>query len=233
MTVPALAGSPTAGSDWTVPEIELELVWIQDLGIWAGKYTVTNREFRRFRPEHNSWHFRTHDLNGEDQPAVHVSFEDAVAFCEWLTERERSAGRLPEDREFRLPGGDEWVLLARCGTDRIFPWGDAMPPTRGNFSDEAAAQYFAFDTIEGYDDGFVVTAPVQESGVNEWGLYGLGGNVREWTTDVISSERMQRGSNWIGSNPEILKLEYRHSRPVNARENTVGFRVILATREES
>lgn len=226
--VAALADSPVAGEDWAVPQLGLELVWIQDLGIWAGKYTVTNREFREFRPGHTSYRYRDHDLDGADQPAVHLSYADALEFCEWLTRRERSAGRLPEDWEFRLPGSDEWLLLARCGTTREFPWGDAMPPSRGNFSDETAARHFAFDWIVGYDDGFAVTAPVQQSGVNEWGLYGLGGNVREWTTGVVMGQQILRGSTWIGSNPEVLKLEFLHARPATAKEHSTGFRVILA-----
>jgi formylglycine-generating enzyme required for sulfatase activity len=65
---------------------------------------------------------------------VRVSYEDAVAYCEWLTERERAAGRLPEGYRYRLPDGDEWTRYAQCGTNRQYPWGDSMPPTRGNYS---------------------------------------------------------------------------------------------------
>lgn len=110
---------PPEGEDWTVPGVGMEFVWVAALNCWVGKYEVTNGEFRTFEPEHDSKAvYANHSLNGARQPAGGVSYDDAVSFAEWLTRRERQAGRLPEGFRYRLPDGDEWTTFAQCGDGR-------------------------------------------------------------------------------------------------------------------
>ncbi|MCC5838842.1 MAG: SUMF1/EgtB/PvdO family nonheme iron enzyme, partial [Opitutales bacterium] len=209
-------------------EVKMSFTWVGAMNMWVGTYEVTNAEFRAFRSGHDSGEFRGRSLNGPRQPVVRVSYDDAVAFCEWLTARERSAGRLPEGYRYRLASGDEWTRFARCGTTREFPWGDSMPPTRGNYADEAAGQAFSgWTIIRGYRDGHAVSAPVEESGRNEWGLYGVGGNVWEWTSEERGSSRVVRGGSWGSFREDGLRVEHRDARGPSHRNRDLGFRVLL------
>jgi formylglycine-generating enzyme required for sulfatase activity len=187
---PPEPSAPVAGQDYAVDlgdGVTMEFVWVAALNAWVGKYEVTNEEFRRFRAEHDSGDFeednRKFSLNGPRQPVVRVSYDSAVAFAEWLSEREGIRG---SGSRVRLLTGSEWTAIARCGTNRRFPWGEGMPPTRGNYSDLTAREVFGrgWPSLDGYRDGNPVAAPVEQSGRNEWGLYGVGGNVWEWTSEL-------------------------------------------------
>lgn len=219
---------PVKGHDWTAPAAGMELVWIAAQGFWAGRYEVTNREFRRFRPDHRSGAYKGLSLDDEDQPAVNVSFRDAVAFAEWLTTTERQTGGLSDGLVFRLPDQYEWRALAQCGENRTYPWGSRWPPTTGNYADLSLKRQADGTSISGYDDGFAASAPVARSGANAWGLHGLGGNAMEWTTETLRLQRGVRGGGWrIYSGQRPLTCDYRDARAEDAREPDLGFRLVL------
>jgi len=92
----AARGGPVTGENWTSPTTDMEFVWIPQLDIWAGKHEVTNAEYRRKEPGHDSRSYEEHSLNGDRQPAVYVNYDDGNAYAAWLTERDRAAGRLPD-----------------------------------------------------------------------------------------------------------------------------------------
>ncbi|MDZ4200388.1 MAG: SUMF1/EgtB/PvdO family nonheme iron enzyme, partial [Kiritimatiellia bacterium] len=221
---------PLVGKAWTVPDVGMSFVWVESMRGWVGQYEVTNGEFRRFRPEHRSewlpgtgqsgeyWdhdYFRRYSLNGDDQPVVMISFEDAQSYATWLTSREKQAGRLPVGFEYRLLTTEEWKAAALCGKETRFPWGNAWPPAYGNYADESFREYplpgLAF--IEGYHDGFVATCPVRNSGHNEWMLYGICGNVYEM---AVSPD---------GRIPVVVGDSYTSSAPIDS--SPVGMRFIL------
>jgi formylglycine-generating enzyme required for sulfatase activity len=193
--------------------VKMSFTWVTAMNLWVGTYEVTNAEFRAFRSGHDSGN----NFNGARQPVVMVSYEDAVAFCDWLTERERAAGRLPAGYRYRLANGDEWTRFARCGTNRTYPWGDSMPPTRGNYS----------NNISNYSSGAGRTVNVENAGENEWGLYGVGGNVWEWTSEQRGSSRVVRGGSWPDGYEPYLRVEYRDTRHPSSRFFNIGFRVLL------
>jgi len=155
---------------------------------------------------------------GPNHPVVGVNWEDVVAFCKWLTEKERKEGILPHGR-YRLPSDLEWsaavgLLRERGGTpekqrekEGVYPWGKQWPPPKGagNYADMTAKKKYKPDdlteTIEGYDDGYAETAPVGSFDPNPYGLYDMGGNVLEWCGywwgDDANEYRPLRGASWL------------------------------------
>ena len=208
----------------------LELVWIEAMAFWAGKYEITNAQFRRFRHKHRSMFREEFSLNGDDQPVVYVSWHDARDFCNWLNKN--YAARLPPGCKFRLPTDAEWTGLASCGKEKKYSWGDSWPPQYGNFSDNTARKHLPrWRGIKHYDDGHVVTCPVSESGANEWGIHGLAGNVWEWCEDWYGSEkkyRVRRGGSWDFDPRDSLLLTARGFDRPSARYDTIGFRVVVS-----
>ena len=158
---------------------------------------------------------------------VYVNFDDAVAYAKWLTERERKAGRLPKGYRYRLPTKDEWTAFAQCGDGREYPWGISWPPKYGNYSDSSSVSRYK---IDGYTDGHAVTCNVEQSGKNDWGLYGVGGNV--WECTIVSGVNGRfdawRGASWVSGNRDTLRATYRYDFGASFRSNYFGFRLVLS-----
>ncbi len=185
---------------------------------------------------------------GPTHPVCGVSWEDAKKFCEWLTERERGAGRIGPELSYRLPKDWEWSVAVglnepRDGTpeeksretDDVYPWagglGSWFPPKgAGNYCGQETRGN-AGDMTDGYDDGYQHTAPVGSFAANANGLYDLGGNVWEWCDDYYngrSGDRVLRGGCWSHNSPENLRSSNRNSVNPDARDVCRGFRVVLA-----
>ena len=218
---------PVAGADWKVPEIGMEFVWIKAMECWVGKYEVTNGEYRKFKPDHDSKSYEKQSLNGDRQPVVFVSYEDITGYAQWLTAREQKAGRLPDGYCYRLPSRDEWTTFCQCGDGRLYPWGNSLPPTYGNYSGrEADGGEWA--RIGGYKDDFPVSCPVEKSGRNDWGLFGVGGNA--WECTVKSEPELSfdawRGASWGNNLPVSLQSRCRFVCFDPSRY--CGFRLILS-----
>ncbi len=226
---------PAFGRSLTVPigfGESLHFTWLDGMRIWVGTYEVTNGQFRRFRPKHKSMFYEGFSLNGNSQPAVYVSWNDARDLCKWLNKTFRD--RIPRECHFRLPLSQEWQAFARCGDNRLYPWGSQWPPRYGNFSDLTARQSFAsWEGIRHYDDGYAVTCPVTKSGANEWGLYGLGGNVWEWCDgwyDAGRTYRIRHGGGWDFDGETSLRVSTRGFDRPEARYDTIGIRLVVSKR---
>jgi formylglycine-generating enzyme required for sulfatase activity len=138
------------------------------------KTEITNEAFRKFRAAHNSGAFGGQTLDAPSQPVVMVTWQDAAAFCNWLSAQEglppayvEKGGTLvaadPMTTGYRLPTEAEWEFCARLGApagNGVFPWNGAFPPPNkaGNFADAGARTALGFG-IDGYVDGFTGTAP--------------------------------------------------------------------------
>jgi formylglycine-generating enzyme required for sulfatase activity len=159
---------------------------------------VTNAQFRKFQPSHNSGQIDGKSLNQDAQPAVQVSWQQAAAFCNWLSAKEglpafyrQSNGIItgynPAAIGYRLPSEAEWAWAARASGATLlkFPWGDTFPPTLAveNYADNTSA-YVTGRILDNYKDGHVVSAPVASFKANQHGLHDMGGNVAEWAHDV-------------------------------------------------
>lgn len=161
---------------------------------------VTNAQFRQFQSSHNSGQIERNSLNQEQQPAVQVSWQQAAAFCNWLSAREGLplfyrqsngivTGYNSAGTGYRLPSEAEWAWAARASGSKLllFPWGDTFPPTviAENYADDTSA-HVTGRVLNGYKDSYVVSAPVASLKPNQHGLYDMGGNVSEWVHDVYT-----------------------------------------------
>ena len=218
------------GKNFTDPKVGMELVWVPSLELWAGKHEVTNREYRKFKKTHDSKKSMGFSLNRDQQPAIEVSYYDAVAFCEWMNAVSLKEIKAPSGYEYRLPSREEWEAIARCGKERLYPWGNEWPPKYGNFGNQEVFPS-AWD-LDGYSDEFPVTCDVGKSGVNEWGLYGVAGNVWEWTTGIKNDKRTVLGGAWTEVKRTALVLSLQAAAEMDQPYDNIGFRVFLAPKDD-
>ena len=164
-------------------------------------HEVTNADFKRFRADHRSGFMGQNTLELDRQPVVSVTWQDAAAFCNWLSAEagltpayekrgDRLAAVVPVTNGFRLPTEAEWEWVARStggGSLRKYSWGESLPvpPGSGNFADRRA-QPVVPQVLVDLDDGFVVSAPVGSFAPNAFGFFDMGGNVAEWTHDLYT-----------------------------------------------
>jgi formylglycine-generating enzyme required for sulfatase activity len=185
-------------------------------GYWMGKYEVTQAQYKAVTGKNPS------EFAGANRPVETVSWGDAVAFCRKLTERERRAGRLPGNGEYRLPTEAEWEYACRAGTVGKYAGElDAMAWHGGNSSQQ--------------------THEVGRKRPNAWGLYDMHGNVWEWcadwygdyptgaVTDPTGSERgsyrVYRGGSWDGA-ARGCRSAYRYGPSPGLRWFILGFRLL-------
>jgi formylglycine-generating enzyme required for sulfatase activity len=135
-------------------------------------FDVHFEQYPRFVPW--SWGFRGQTYS---HPVVNVTWNDAAAFCEWLSRK--------EGKTYRLPTEAEWEYACRAGTQtRYYNGNDPEQVTLvGNVKDATAQSKFANSKASKSADGYEFTAPVGRFKPNAFGLYDMHGNVREWCLD--------------------------------------------------
>ena len=179
--------------------------------------------------------------------ATQVSWNDALAFCRWLTTKEHREGRLSLNQQYRLPTDHEWSCAAGIGAREDpdntpeakrhiivshYPWGSTWPPPRdsGNyFGRETQHVIPTSEPIPGFRDNHHAACEVMRFKPAPLGLYDLGGNVWEWCADNYrpgTDWRVLRGAAWNCSRPEVLLSSHRTFDPPNYRSDSVGFRVV-------
>ena len=165
-----------------------------------------------------------------------MSWEDATAFCQWLTRKEHDAGRLPAGWSYRLPSDHEWSCAIDIAEREkakatsvpeekneklpgVYPWGGKMPPPArfGNYAGSETKK-FGFPAIESYTDSDAFTAAVDSPNydADSNGLRHLSGNVWEWCDDWFDSKRtfrVLRGGSWRNNDPRHCLASYRIASP--------------------
>ncbi|HVX13155.1 MAG TPA: formylglycine-generating enzyme family protein [Pirellulales bacterium] len=192
---------------------------------------------------------------GFNEPVVYVSWNDATAFCQWLSEK--------EGKTYRLPTEAEWEYACRAGTTTVFYNGNDPErlPAVGNVADGTARDHwpnatsvsitdkdrkrnskalFAYLTAR---DGYVYAAPVGRFRPNLFGLYDMHGNVAEWCSDYYHSKyysespeddprgpesgnrHVLRGGAW-SNEAAIARSSHRATARADRRSHGWGFRVV-------
>lgn len=203
---------------------------------WIGQHEVTQAQWKSLMGT-SPWLDKRAVVPASDAPAVCVSWSDAVAFCRLLTARERAAGTLARDEEYRLPTEAEWEYACRAGSENTYSFGD----------DAALLGDHAWFQQNSADIGRPCARPVGMRTPNAWGLYDMHGNVWEWVLDAYApnpphgddplclaptARRVLRGGSWYAPSAE-LQASYRHSGPNDTADNRfrnmgdLGYRVVI------
>jgi formylglycine-generating enzyme len=162
----------------------------------------------------------------ENHPVSNISWNDASAFCRWLSAKTGRHVRLPTDIEFET--------AMRAGTTSAFFTGDSPATLRGyaNVADQSL-QRTVRDPNYGsgwfpFDDGYPFTSPVGSFKPNNWGLYDMIGNVFQWCS--VAGVPKPCGCSY-NDGPEMCREEARerHAEPYS-RYAYFGFRVIVDDR---
>ncbi len=163
---------------------------------------------------------------GPDAPVENVTWDEAMAFCQKLTERERAAGRLPDGYIFTLPTEAQWEYACRAGT---------TGPYAGDL-----------DTMAWYvQNSSKTTHPVGAKQPNAWGLFDMHGEVWEWILDwygdypggsvtdptgpTSGTNRVHRGGSWSNAAVDCRSADRHGDLASDRRSHSLGFRVALSS----
>lgn len=265
---PGLSSRSQPGKRWNnslnmpfvaVPGTQVKFcVWKTQVGefeafVNATKYAATNqvRTLTKggWRRRGGSWQSPGFHQTSR-HPVCGINWEDAKAFCKWLTEQDRAEGLLKPGQQYRLPTDAEWSVAVGLPPEAgrspkekdqkiedVYPWGNSWPPENaGNYAGEEAKDldwpgYLNYEVIEGYRDNYARTSPAGSFKANRFGLYDLGGNLWEWCEDFYdgkSGPRLLRGGSWFNDARCSLLSSARRCRDPIARYVDAGFRCVLA-----
>ncbi|MEM7353157.1 MAG: SUMF1/EgtB/PvdO family nonheme iron enzyme, partial [Acidobacteriota bacterium] len=168
---------------------------------YLGVHEISNQQFRQFKEDHFSGQVGGHNLEIDHHAAVRMTWDEAAAFCNWLSAQDGLppayvdqggffVAAVPMTTGYRLPTEAEWAWAARYGQGEAtlkYPWGNKLPvaPESGNYGD-LSAQAVLPGALTDYNDGFPATAPIDSFAPNARGLHNLGGNVAEWMHDFYA-----------------------------------------------
>ncbi|MCE5270507.1 SUMF1/EgtB/PvdO family nonheme iron enzyme [bacterium] len=168
---------------------------------------ITIQQFRVFAKDvnypHGEWNDQYPYISNE-QPVVFVSYQDATAYCDWLSQR--------TGLYFRLPFAYEWEYACRAGSDTKY------------FSGDEELNLSETDWYKGNSSG--KTHMVASRKANKWGLYDMHGNVREWcSADIHGVAPIAAGGSWMSEANYCVSFR-RDKYDNNTKFGSIGFRVV-------
>jgi formylglycine-generating enzyme required for sulfatase activity len=211
-------GSPDTEKDRDDDETQHQVTLSKPF--YMGRTEVTQGQWKKVMGT-EPWKGQDYVQEGDDYPAVYVSWDDAVAFCKKLSDM--------EGKTYRLPTEAEWEYACRGGTNTAFSFGD----------DEADLGEYAW--FGGNADAFNAHRVAQKL-PNPFGLHDMHGNVWEWCSDwkgdypstplrdprgpSSGSFRVLRGGSWLNE-PSLVRCARRYDGTPEDRDNRCGFRLVL------
>jgi formylglycine-generating enzyme required for sulfatase activity len=233
------------------PRDEWPRVATVDEPFWIGRMEVTNAQFARFDPDHDSRYFnrggkdqsdRGIPLNQRAQPVVRVSWEQAKAFGSWLSAR--------TGKRFDLPSETQWEYAARAGSDSDAFYGSFQDDFSrfANLADRRMANHSGKHgpkwrlADDRFDDRALVTEGPGNRPANAFGLVHAIGNAAEWTR-TLDERAFEGGLDETGARRRVVKGGSFYDRPFYARSASrrsyreyqkvfdVGFRVVCTDGE--
>lgn len=197
---------------------------------YMGAFEVTNKQYEMFDPSHRRFRGKNGFSKADDEAVIFVSWNDANAFCDWLSKK--------EGQPYRLPTEAEWEYACRAGTATHFWTGDSLPDVF-----HKNARRTSFD-----QPNDIVPLTVGQTPVNPWGLYDMHGNVEEWCYDwygpykggeqadpvgmAAGDFKVTRGGSH-GTNLYYLRSANRMGTLLENRQWLIGFRVVLGELPET
>jgi formylglycine-generating enzyme required for sulfatase activity len=163
-------GSPIDEKDRGDNENQVQMTFTR--GFWMGQHELTQAEWRRVM-QSTPWSGREDVKEGDNFPAIYVSWDDATNFCEKLTVQEHGAGRLPFNWRYSLPTEAQWEYACRGGSKSRFSFAN----------DDSALADYAWYEKNGWKAGEKFAHLVGQKKSNPWGLLDMHGNVCEWCRD--------------------------------------------------
>lgn len=213
---------------------------------------ISNGQFRQFDPSHSSRYYgKRHEDRGDDQglplneknqPAMRVSWNRAMAFCDWLSEK--------TGLKVTLPTEEQWERACRAGSGDAFhysgqsfaPWENLADKTfatsgftgrslNGHFVIGGDVDYIMAEGVDlaekRFDDGGCVSMPVGSYQANAYGLHDMHGNAAEWTlSDFGPGQKTVKGGSFL-DRPERASADVRHGFAPWFNVHNVGFRVLV------
>jgi formylglycine-generating enzyme required for sulfatase activity len=193
-----------------------------------------------------SWRDPSFDQKG-GHPVVQVSWNDACAFCEWLSKRTGMTVALPTEAQ--------WEYACRAGTKTACFWGDDPAGCQGwaNVADQSLKRMLPSDpenSCVAWDDGFVFTSPAGSFKANAFGLFDMIGNVAQWCKDrygdygtepatdpmggIAGNVHIVRGASWNSFSQGDFRSACRSACfATNYRNERYGFRIVSELSEQS
>ena len=203
------------------PQIEVTI----SKAFYLGVYEVTVVQYAQFVKDSGTKHEEPRFKQAGDHPVVNVSWDDAQAFCQWLSKKSGKTVVLPTEAQ--------WEYACRAGSNTRFSFGD---------KEEDLGDY-AWHDGNSKDKTAKFTHPVGQKKANAWGLYDMHGNVWEWCANVYGvyagagadpagpkegKLRVVRGGSW-DTDPKFCRSAFRNwIDPVNRRD-IYGFRVAVVS----
>ena len=211
----------TLGEDENYDEAPMHKVYISK-PFKMGLTEVTNAQYELFCPEHKSLRGKNGFSSEDDEAVVFVTYQDAVAFCDWLTRK--------EGKTYRLPTEAEWEYACKAGRYWNFYMDDKLPAAWQKNQVIAATPK-------------PLSLKVAQTPPNEWGLYDMCGNVEEWCLDWYGPYIDKEQTDPVGYSDGIARVTRggSHNTPVKYlrsanrmamlpedKHTMTGFRVVQA-----